>query len=72
MWTAKTVCGKVHADRVSDEQKALSDDGEKDISTYHAALASVFEALSEAERKDCEDLAVEWNTKDLPDEVQRK
>ena len=56
----------------SAEQKRLSDDGEKDIGKYCPALAIVFEALSTAELKQCEDTAVEWNTKGLPDEIQRK
>jgi hypothetical protein len=66
------VCGHIFADRISDEQKKLSAGGDKDIGKYHPALASVFEELSEAELKQCEDFAVEWNTGDLPDEVQRK
>lgn len=50
----------------------LSDGGKKDIGKYRPALANIFEQLSEAELKQCEDLAMEWNTKPLPDEVQRK
>jgi hypothetical protein len=57
---------------VSDEQIKLSDDGEKDIRTYRTALSNVFKTLDEEEMKACEDLAVEWNTKPLPDDVQRK
>jgi len=60
------------AKRISEEQKRLSDDGEKDIGKYRPALAIVFEALSTAELKRCEDTAVEWNTKGLPDEIQCK
>jgi hypothetical protein len=71
-WTAKSVCGNLFADRISAEQIKLSDGGEKDIGKYRPALANVFEQLSEAELKQCEDLAVDWNTKPLPDEVQRK
>jgi hypothetical protein len=71
-WTAKSVCKHIFADRISDEQKRLSDDREKDIGKYHPALASIFEALSPAELKRCEDAAAEWNTKGLPDEMQRK
>ncbi|KIM72740.1 hypothetical protein PILCRDRAFT_15871 [Piloderma croceum F 1598] len=59
-WTAKS------------EHKILSNGGEKDIGKYCAALSNVFEALNEEEVKRCEDLAVEWNTKPLPDEIQRK
>jgi hypothetical protein len=66
------VCGHLFADRISDEQKKLSDDGEKDIGKYRAALATVFEELTEAEVKDCEERATEWNAKPLPDEMQRK
>ena len=71
-WTAKSVCSHIHADRISEEQKSLSEAGEKDIGKYRAALSNVFKALSEHEVKQCEDLAVEWNTKTLPDAMQRK
>jgi hypothetical protein len=37
----------------------LSNDGEKIIGNYRAALGKVFEDLDEAELKECEDLAVE-------------
>jgi len=66
------VCGHLFAERISDEQKKLSDDGEKDIGKYRAALANVYEELTEAEVKECEECAIEWNSKPLPDEVQRK
>ena len=71
-WTAKSVCAHIFSDRISDEQKRLSDDGEKDISKYRAALSAVFEELSDAEVKHCEETAVQWNTQPLPDEIQRK
>lgn len=57
---------------VSNEQKKLCDDGERDINKYCTALTNVFNELSEEELKECENLAVEWNTKGLPDDVQRK
>lgn len=57
---------------MSNEQISLSDGTEKDIGKYRAALAIVFDDLSEEEVKQCEDQAVEWNTNPLPDEVQRK
>ena len=66
------MCGHLFTERISDEQKQLSDGGEKDIGKYRAALSNVFEELSEAELKQCEDAAVEWNTKPLLDEIQRK
>ena len=66
------MCGHLFTERISDEQKQLSDGGEKDIGKYRATLSNVFEELSEAELKQCEDAAVEWNTKPLPDEIQRK
>jgi hypothetical protein len=50
----------------------LSNGGEKDIGKYRAALSNVFEALDNEEVKRCEDLALEWNTKPLLDEIQRK
>ena len=66
------MCGHLLANCVSEEQKKLSDGGEKDIGKCRAALATVFKQLSEAELKQFEDVAVEWNTKPLPDDVQRK
>ncbi len=71
-WTAKSACGHIFADQVSIEQKALSDGGEKDIGKYRAALSKVFDDLSEEEVKQCEDSAIEWNNKPLPDDIQRK
>ena len=71
-WTAKSVCCHVFSDRISDEQKRLSDGGEKDIGKYKPALSSVFDALTEAELKQCEDFAEQWNTNPLPDDIQRK
>jgi hypothetical protein len=50
----------------------LSDGGEKDIGKYRAALANVFDNLSEEEVKRCEEVAIEWNTMPLPDDIQRK
>jgi hypothetical protein len=35
-------------------------------------LTSVFEELDDDDLKQCEELAVEWNTKALPDDIQRK
>jgi hypothetical protein len=71
-WNSKSVCAHIFTERISDEQKNLSDNGEKDISNYHPALTKIFEELDEEEMKQCEDLAVEWNTSALPDDVQRK
>lgn len=71
-WTAKSVCSHLHAERISHEQKSLSDNGEKNIGKYRAALVKVFDALSDAEKKECEKTAAEWNTTDLPDDVQQK
>ena len=66
------MCGHLFTERISDEQKRLSNGGEKDIGKYRAALSNVFEELNKAELKQCEDAVVEWNTKPLPDEIQRK
>ena len=71
-WRAKSVCGHHFADHVSDEHKWLSNGAEKDIGKYHAALAAVFNELTDAELKRCKDDAIEWNTKQLPDEIQQK
>ena len=62
----------IHSKHISDEQTKLSNDGEKIIGSYRAALGKVFEDLDEVELKECEDLAVEWNTKPLLDEIQQK
>ena len=69
---AKSVCSHVFADRIFNEQIRLSGGGEKDIGKYRAALSTIFEGLTEAEEKQCEDMAEEWNTKPLPDDMQRK
>jgi hypothetical protein len=71
-WTAKSVCSHEFSDRISDEQKRLSENGEKDIGKYRAALSNVFGDLTDEQRKQCEELAVEWNTKPLPEYVQLK
>ena len=61
-----------HLDCISDEQKALSNKGEKNISKYRATLTNVFGALSEVEIKRCEDIAGEWNINNFPDDIQQK
>ena len=68
----KSVCSHLHAECISHKQRLLSDNGEKDIRKYCATLVKVFDALSDAEKKECEKTVVEWNTKDLPDDVQQK
>ena len=60
------------ADRISDKQIRLSGGVEKDIGKYWAALSTIFEGLTEVEEKQCEDMAEEWNTKPLPDDMQQK
>ena len=42
------------------------------VKKYCAALTNVFEALGEAETKQCEDIASKWNTNDLPDDIRQK
>jgi hypothetical protein len=71
-WTAKSVSAHIFTEHISNEQRKLSDDGDKDIGKYHATLVNVFNELTKAEVKQCEDLTVEWNTKPLPDEMQPK
>ena len=66
------MCAHLFSDRISNEQKKLSDDGEKDIGKYRAALSNIFEALNKEELKQCEESAVKWNTEPLPDDIQRK
>jgi hypothetical protein len=72
MWMAKSVSAHIFTERISNEQQKLSDDGDKDIGKYCATLANVFNKLTKAEVKQCEDIAIEWNTKPLPDEMQCK
>ena len=72
IWNAKSVCTYIFVERIFNEQKRLSDGGEKDVVKYHPALSNIFEELSEVDLKQCEDLAVEWNSRALPDEVQCK
>ena len=50
----------------------LSNGMEKDIGKYHAALTNIRNELTEEDRKQCEDDAVVWNAKPLPDDVQQK
>ena len=69
-WTAKSICSHRFVDRISEVQKQLSDNGEKVIRNYRATLTNVFDALTEEEVKECEELATEWNTQPLPDYVQ--
>ena len=66
------MCSHLHAEQTSHEQRSLSDNSEKDIGKYRATLGKVFDALSDVEKKECEEVVVEWNTKDLPDDVQQK
>ena len=67
-----SVCGHIYADRVSKEQIALSEDGEKKLSNYRRALTMVFEALSVEDSQACKRLANEWNKMQIPEEVQWK
>ena len=60
-WTTRLVCGYRYADHISNEQKTLSNSTEKDIGKYHAALANVWNELTE-DRKQCENDAVERQT----------
>ena len=57
---------------MSNEQKRLLEGGEKDIGKYHAALVTIFNALTMTERKKCEEDAIEWNSQLVPDDVQLK
>ena len=71
-WTTRSVYGHRYMDCISKEQKTLSNGMEKDIGKYHAALANIWNELTEEDHKQCEDDAVEWNAKPLPDDVQQK
>jgi hypothetical protein len=51
----------------------MSPDGEtKILANYRSALDQVLTALTEEERQHCEQLAVEWNKAQVPEDVQRK
>ena len=71
-WTTRSICGHRYADHISNEQKSLSNGMEKDIGKYHAALVNIWNELTEEDCKQCENNAVEWNTKPLPDNMQQK
>jgi hypothetical protein len=58
-WTAKSACGKKYTEPINDEQKLPSDNGEKNIGNYCAALKKIFQVLCEEEMKMCEKLAAE-------------
>jgi predicted GIY-YIG superfamily endonuclease len=68
----KYACGQIYIDYVSNEQKKLSNDGEKDIGKYHAALTKVFMQLSEDKQQESKSCAAEWNKGALPDELKQK
>jgi hypothetical protein len=63
------MCSYLYVDRISDEQKHLSGNGEKDIRKYCPVLISIFESLTDQQVKECEDYAAEWNTSPLLDHV---
>jgi hypothetical protein len=46
-WTVKSVCSHLYVDKISNEQKCLSGNGEKDIGKYCPALTSIFESLTD-------------------------
>jgi hypothetical protein len=71
-WTGLSVCGSIHADRVSEVQICLSGGGEKNIAHYKPALSKVWGKLSAEEKENCEDLSKEWNTTQLLEDVQRR
>lgn len=71
-WNPRTVCGRIHAERISEVQTRLSGGTEKHLGQYGSALGQVFTALSEEEKDECTRMAVEWNKNQIPEEVQRK
>ena len=71
-WTPKAVCGVVHAAKVSEVQIGMSGGTEKILAHYRPALGEVYEALSPEEKENCKQLAKEWNTAALPEDVQRR
>jgi hypothetical protein len=71
-WSGLSVCGSIHSDKVSELQLRMSGGGEKNIAHYKPALSEVWGKLSEEEKENCETLAKEWNTTQLPEDVQRR
>lgn len=69
-WSGLSICGSIHLDRVSEEQLRLSGGGEKNIAHYKPALSTVWGTLSAEDKEECENLAKEWNTTQLPEDVQ--
>ena len=73
LWNPKTVCGRIFAERVSERQISLSEDGEtKDIGRYSQALREIFSELSAEEKGQCETLCEEWNSMPPSEQFQRK
>lgn len=56
---------------ISEVQTRLSGGTEKILAFYGPALTEVFTGLSAEEKERCEELAIQWNKTDLPEEVQR-
>jgi hypothetical protein len=71
-WTAKSVCGKVHAQQIAEVQTCLSGGEEKILAHYGAARTEIFNSLSPEEMAECERLAAEWNAIKIPEEIQRQ
>lgn len=71
-WTGQSVCGSIHAKKVSEVQLRMSGGGEKNIAHYKPALSEVWGSLSPDDQKECENMAKKWNTTPLPEDVQRR
>jgi hypothetical protein len=56
---------------ISEVQTRLSGGVEKHLALYRPALDEVFNELSDEEKERCEQLATQWNTDGLPEDVQR-
>src|SRR6201999_96451 len=71
-WTAKSVCGKGHSQRIAEVQTRLSSREEKLLAHYGAAQTEIFNSLSPDEMAECKRLAAEWNAMKIPEEIQRQ
>ncbi len=69
--TLKQACSHIFSERVAEEQKTMSE-GDKHIGKYWPAVAKVFDALTEEELQECEDLVEANKSGKLPEEMQRR
>ena len=57
---------------MSEVQIGMSSGTEKILAHYRPALGKVYDDLSPDEKENCSQLAKEWNTAPLPEDVQQR